>query len=29
VLEVGKIVLSGAATALRDTDAVRKAFLGG
>jgi branched-chain amino acid transport system ATP-binding protein len=28
VLEVGKIVLSGAATALRDTDAVRKAFLG-
>jgi branched-chain amino acid transport system ATP-binding protein len=28
VLEVGKIVLSGAAAALRDTDAVRKAFLG-
>jgi branched-chain amino acid transport system ATP-binding protein len=28
VLEVGRIVLSGAAAALRDTDAVRKAFLG-
>jgi branched-chain amino acid transport system ATP-binding protein len=29
VLEVGKMVLSGAASTLRDTDEVRKAFLGG
>jgi branched-chain amino acid transport system ATP-binding protein len=29
VLELGKVALSGAASALRDTDEIRKAFLGG
>jgi branched-chain amino acid transport system ATP-binding protein len=29
VLEIGKVVLAGAASALRNTDAVRKAYLGG
>ena len=29
VLEVGKVVLSGAASELRQTEAVRRAYLGG
>ena len=29
VLEIGKVALSGASSALRDTDAIRKAYLGG
>jgi ABC-type branched-subunit amino acid transport system ATPase component len=29
VLEIGRIVLSGAADALRESEAVRKAYLGG